>query len=450
MPIASAKSSEETTLDFRYEEMNSRDMDKTTISDIAGDVRAFYDRHPYPPPVKNLDDYRRLWEDPNRRRVDYHLYWPTIPYRDGLNILVAGCGTAQAARHALRNPHNHVTGIDVSSTSIGHTEALKRKYELTNLYIHQLPVERAHALDQRFDLIICTGVLHHLPDPDVGLSALRNVLKPDGAMHVMVYATYGRTGVYMLQDYCRRLGVGRSDKDILDLANTLMALPPAHPLAHLLAESPDFKGKAGLADALLHPQDRSYTVPQFFDFIDQAGLTFGRWVRQAPYLPQCGALAQTPHAAHLNRLAPMEQYTALELFRGTMVRHSAIVYRSDRPGGHQPFQFDGESWKHFVPIRRPGTLSVEKNLPAGAATVLLNQSHTYSDLVLPIDVEQRRLFEAIDGHRCIAEILDRVATLGNRTHLEDRARPFFEQLWFYDQVVFDAYWQCGETDDGSI
>ncbi len=133
---------------------------------------------------------------------------------------------------------------------------------------------------------------------------MRSVLKPDGAMHLMVYATYGRTGIYMLQEYCRRLGIGRSDEEIRDLANTLMALPQGHPLAQLLGAVPDFRTKAGLADALLHPQDRAYTVPQLFDFIDRAGLTFGRWVRQAPYLPQCGDLARTPHGARLTQLSP--------------------------------------------------------------------------------------------------------------------------------------------------
>ena len=40
-----------------------------------------------------------------------------------------------------------------------------------------------------------------------GSSALRDVLNPDGAMHLMVYAPYGRTGIYMLQEFCRRIGV---------------------------------------------------------------------------------------------------------------------------------------------------------------------------------------------------------------------------------------------------
>ena len=72
-------------------------------------VQAFYDAHPYPPPVESLDDYRQRWQDDNRRRASYHLYWPDQPYRTDLRVLVAGCGTSQAAKHALREPHSQVT-----------------------------------------------------------------------------------------------------------------------------------------------------------------------------------------------------------------------------------------------------------------------------------------------------------------------------------------------------
>ena len=97
-----------------------------------------------------------------------------------------------------------MTGIDFSATSVRHTEELKRKYSLNNLQVRQLPIERASELETSFDQIVCTGVLHHLADPDAGLKALRGVLKPDGALHLMVYAPYGRAGIYMLQEFCRR------------------------------------------------------------------------------------------------------------------------------------------------------------------------------------------------------------------------------------------------------
>src|SRR5262249_17840177 len=151
----------------------------------------------------------------------------------------------------------------------------------------------------QFDLIVCTGVLHHLANPDEGLRALRDVLKSDGAMYLMVYAPYGRTGVYMLQEYCRRLGIGSSEREIKDLVATLGALPQQHPLVTVLRGSRDAQNDAAMADALLNPRDRSYSVPQLFDYIDRNGMAFGRWYWQAPYLPQCGALAATPHAEHL-------------------------------------------------------------------------------------------------------------------------------------------------------
>src|SRR5215467_14243274 len=236
------------------------------VSAVGEKVREFYDRHPYPPPVESLDRYQQLWHDPQRRRADFHLFWPGCAYREDHSILIAGCSTSQAAKHALRWPAAQVIGIDFSATSVHCIEELKRKYKLNNLQVRQLAIDRVNDLEMSFDQIICTGVLHHLADPDGGLRALRSVLKPDGAMHLMVYAPYGRAGVYMLQEFCRRIGIHATDAEIPDLIAALTALPPGHPLENLLRESPDFRQEAALADALLNPQDRSYSVPQLFDF----------------------------------------------------------------------------------------------------------------------------------------------------------------------------------------
>ena len=155
---------------------------------------------------------------------------------------------------------------------------------------------------------------------------------PDGAMHLMVYAPYGRTGIYMLQEFCRSARHPRERRGDSRSHRRTQALPSGHPLETLLREAPDFRHEAALADALLHPRDRAYSVPQFFDFLEDAALTFGRWVRQAPYSPRVPASwresrkRRESHASH----AP-EQFAVAELFRGTMVRHSAIVYRDDDP-----------------------------------------------------------------------------------------------------------------------
>jgi SAM-dependent methyltransferase len=418
--------------------MSRREEHNSTLPGAAEEVRDFYDRYPYPRPVDSLEKYRLRWQDRQRRRADYHLFWPAGSYREDRSILIAGCGTSQAAKHALRWPEAQVTGIDFSATSVRCTEELKRKYNLNNLQVHQLSVERVIELDASFDQIVCTGVLHHLPDPDAGLRALRGVLKQDGAMHLMVYAPYGRAGIYMLQEFCRRVGIHAADEGIHDLIAALQELPPGHPLENLLHEAPDFRQEAALADALLNPKDRAYSVPQLFDFIKRGGLTFGRWVKQAPYTPHCGVVAQIPQASRMAELPPAEQYAAVELFRGTMVRHSAVVYRNDSPDFLRRVKFEGDAWLGYVPIRMPDTICVEDRLPRGAAGVLINRTHTYRDLFMPINATEKLIFDAIDGSCSIEDIVEKTFPSTPKEAQLDMARSFFERLWSYDQVVFDA------------
>ncbi len=394
-------------------------------------MRAFYERHPYPPAVDSLQKYRRLWQDRQRRRADFHLFWPGRPYREDHAILIAGCGTSQAAKHALRWPEARVIGIDVSATSVRETEELKEKHRLDNLEVHQLPLEKVGELGATFDQIVCTGVLHHLPDPDAGLRALRDVLAPGGVMHLMLYAPYGRTGVYMLQDFCRRLGIEATDDGIRELVATLGALPSGHPLGTLLREAPDFRNEAALADALLHPQDRAYAVPELFAFLERCRLRFGRWVKQAPYSPHCGVMARLPQTARIAQLPVMDQHAAAELFRGTISRHSLVACRDDDEGAAHELSFSGDAWPRYVPIRAPDTIAVEERLPPGAAAVLINRSHSHTDLYLPIDGRDKQLYDAVDGERTIGELAAQHGRL-------ETAGTFFQRLGWHDQVVFDA------------
>src|SRR5574338_1195526 len=131
-------------------------MKPKTAADPIGE---FYTTHPYPPPLENLDRVRDMWQDENIHRAEYHLLWPHKQYRAAFDVLVAGCGTWQSAKFALCHPAARVVGIDVSTTSLEHTEALKRKYDLTNLETRQVGIEDVGELGQQFDLIVCTGVL---------------------------------------------------------------------------------------------------------------------------------------------------------------------------------------------------------------------------------------------------------------------------------------------------
>jgi len=118
-----------------------------------------------------------------------------------------------------------------------------------------------------------------------------------------------------------------------------------------------------------------------------------------------------------------------------MGAHSVVVSRDDGPADTGvKVVFDDARWSGFVPIRLPYTMCVEEPLPQGAAAVLLNRSHQHRDLLLTITAPEKRMFDAIDGQRTIAEIAIRAGL----ESAADCAKRFFEKLWRYDQVVFET------------
>ncbi len=119
-----------------------------------------------------------------------------------------------------------------------------------------------------------------------------------------------------------------------------------------------------------------------------------------------------------------------------MVRHSVAAYRRDVPRPANGVCFGDDRCFDYVPIRVPDTICVRDRLPPGAAAVLINPTHTYTDLFLPIDLVELQLFEAIDGSRVIGEILD--DTLRDDSTRFETGRRFFERLWRHDQIVVDA------------
>jgi SAM-dependent methyltransferase len=125
--------------------------------DSTDSVRAFYERHPYPAPLANLDRHRELYRNPDRRRALSLLLWPERKPWVDREILVGGCGTSQAALYALREPEARVTAIDISEASLDHTRGLRDKYALRNLELRRVVIEEVGELGRTFDEIVCTA-----------------------------------------------------------------------------------------------------------------------------------------------------------------------------------------------------------------------------------------------------------------------------------------------------
>jgi SAM-dependent methyltransferase len=214
----------------------------------------------------------------------HRILWPDREYKPDVDILIAGCGTNQAAIFAFNNPAARVVAIDISKPSLGHQQYLKDKRGLWNLKLHLLPIEDVSSLGLDFDLIVSTGVLHQLADPLTGMEALADCLRKDGALAVMLYAKYGRVGVELLESVFRGLGLGQDDASVEIVKDTFAVLPQDHPVHSYIRIARDLQSSdAAVVDTFLHGRQRSYAVEDCIDLASSAGLAFQGWLLKAPY-----------------------------------------------------------------------------------------------------------------------------------------------------------------------
>lgn len=365
------------------------------------------------------------WFDPHHA---HRLFWPDRPAPAGMEILVAGCGTNQAAVFALNNPGASVVGIDVSSTSLGHHEYLRGKHRLSNLELPRLPIEDAGTLGRTFDLVVSTGVLHHLADPVAGLSTLAGCLKPHGVAALMLYARYGRIGVEMMQSVFRDMGLGLDEPSLRIVRDALASLPADHPVASYRAIAPDLDDDAGVMDTFVHARERSYTVDECRAFVASAGLAFQGLFFRAPYHPP--PAGPGTFFAQVASMPPERQWSVMERVNFNNGCHFFLACRPDRPRREYVVDFAGKDAPQFVPsMRLRCGLDGDRLAQPGWGIVL--------------DGPHAGLARLVDGRRTIAEISEistateapgRQATEG----ADARARAavdFFQMLWKLEFVA---------------
>jgi SAM-dependent methyltransferase len=387
-----------------------------------------YESHPYPHPVENLEESARLVGDP---RWYSPQLWPEGRPREDLRILVAGCGTSQAAKLAFQNPGCEVTGIDVSEASLGHHRWLQEKHGLNNLRLARMDLREVRG---EYELVVCTGVLHHLPDPDVGLRALAGVLAPRGAMHLMVYSYAPRAGIYLLQDAFRRLGLGQDAQGIGLVRSVLAELPKYHYANWWVSGAPEL-GISGatelvhdtaLVDTFLHPQDRAYSVPEVLAFVERCGLVFSGWQDNGMYYPDLWVKRESSVGKALEGAPERDQWAVIENLLLMISTHGFFACRPER--GFVSVDFSGDGWLGYRPVLHPEATA---GGTGDRAKIVHNK--------LKLDLKGLDVFflSQIDGKRTIRDIIadPRLASTAEPVRIKS-ACDFFSRMWRLGLMFF--------------
>ncbi|HEV3011250.1 MAG TPA: methyltransferase domain-containing protein, partial [Burkholderiales bacterium] len=236
---------------------------------VSAAVRAQYEANPYPRWVRMQSSFaaaslaqivRELFPD-----VEVQAISPTP------RILVAGCGTGQnAIATAQRFAGAAVLAVDLSLPSLAYAKRKTLELGLKNIEYRQADILALGALEERFDLIECSGVLHHLEDPCEGWRILAALRKPGGLMRVGLYSEAGRRAVVR----ARELIAARGFKPDADGIRACRAAIRDDPSLAQIVRNEDFYSMSGCRDLMFHVHEHRFSLPQIDSMIAKLGVRF--------------------------------------------------------------------------------------------------------------------------------------------------------------------------------
>lgn len=191
------------------------------------------------------------------------------------SVLVAGCGTGnKAIEYALSyGDHVQVLAVDLSRASLAYAARMARKYQARNISFLQIDLLDLPKLNRTFDIVECTGVLHHLRDPVEGGRALVACVRDEGIVHISLYSELARKEIVRLRKgHEERIPDINSD-DIRSYRRRWMQEDP-EAIDERLSLRWDFFDLNRCKDLLFHPLEHRFTVPRIGRFLDTLGLEF--------------------------------------------------------------------------------------------------------------------------------------------------------------------------------
>lgn len=292
----------------------------------------------YPYPMRNPDDDKKRIM---RMQGDFlaeinHVIYKGKKDFNGFRVLVAGGGTGDSAvwlaAQLMEYKDTEVVYLDFSKASMNIAQKRAKHQGITNITWIEDSILNIPSLNLgKFDFVNCVGVLHHLEDPDKGLKILSDSLKDDGGAHIMVYAQYGRTGVYQIQDLVKMSNEGITDRQqevegARDIINSLPVTNWFKRGEDLISDHRTY-GDIGIYDLFLHKQDRAYTIPQLYKFVEKAGLNVSSYIDSysRAVLNIDSYLQDGPTKERIKKMPRVKREAICEIMAGNIIKHSIHI-----------------------------------------------------------------------------------------------------------------------------
>jgi len=237
--------------------------------DVSQRVRQQYEENPYPRWIKAHGGVQPTTIDAALRAK-----FPTAPFTplgktESVDILVAGCGTSLATRVAEAYQGARVLAVDLSLASLCFAKRTTPAAIAARIDYAQADILKLGTIGRSFDMIDCSGVLHHMRDPFEGWRVLLSLLRPGGYMHLGLYSQIARQDITGARAYIAGHGHSPTPADIRRVRHELFNSPFA-----TISRFSDFYSTSECRDLLFHIQEHCLTISAIKEFIDSESLKF--------------------------------------------------------------------------------------------------------------------------------------------------------------------------------
>jgi SAM-dependent methyltransferase len=204
-------------------------------------VRTFYNEAPFPgyPPNDSLTWLRTRAE----RSAFARLLDASIP-GDAL-IAEIGCGTGQMSLYLAR-ADRQVVALDLSRAALSLGAAAARRWGIGQVSFVECDLGRLPIKHGAFDIVYCSGVLHHTPDPAASFASIAKAVRPGGHVILGLYNRYARLPLRLRRLVARATG---------------FRWVPFDPVLRDRKAEPA-RRDAWLRDQYRHPEEHSHSVAE--------------------------------------------------------------------------------------------------------------------------------------------------------------------------------------------
>jgi 2-polyprenyl-3-methyl-5-hydroxy-6-metoxy-1,4-benzoquinol methylase len=218
-----------------------------------------------------------------------------------------------------------VTGFDASKTSIEMQQSMCNQAELTNIELCTSSILKFQS-DKQFDLIVCSGVLHHTADPLNNLKKLRTLLKDDGVLSLSVYNEALRTGVYKIQSLIKLLNLNTSIESATNISNLLHQLQN-HSVEKYIRKNTELAHLNNFIDTFFNPREISYNPVSLFNLIGKADLFFVGWLNDN-YNIETQLSSDHPLYTEISKLSEIEKAYSIDLIKENNVTIDIVLAKT--------------------------------------------------------------------------------------------------------------------------